>query len=51
MAELLLPLGAIVLTLAWGAWREYANGNRRDAALLAGCGASGAVATAVAVLA
>ena len=51
MPELLWPLGAVVLTLLLGAWREAANGNRRDAALLAGFGASGALATAYAVLA
>ena len=51
MPELLWPLGAVVLTLLLSAWREAANGNRRDAALLAGFGASGALATAVTVLA
>ena len=50
MSELLWPLAAVVLTVLLGAWREYANGNRRDAALLAGVGASGALATAAAVL-
>ena len=35
MSELLWPLAAVVLTVLLGAWREYANGNRRDAALLA----------------
>ena len=49
MPELMWPLGAVVLTLLLGAWREAANGNRRDAALLAGFGASGALATAAAV--
>ena len=34
MPELLWPLGAVVSTLLFGAWREAANGNRRDAALL-----------------
>jgi hypothetical protein len=51
MPELLLPLGAVVSTLLYAAWREAANGNRRDAALLAGLGASGALATAFALLA
>jgi hypothetical protein len=51
MPELLWPLGAVVSTLLYGAWREAANGNRRDAALLAGLGTSGAMATAFAVLA
>ena len=46
MSELLWPLGAVVLTVLLGAWREYANGNRRDAALLAWFGSSGALATA-----
>ena len=50
MSELLWPLAAVVLTVLLGAWREYTNGNRRDAALLAGVGASGALATAAAVL-
>jgi hypothetical protein len=49
MPELMWPLGAVVLTLLLGAWREAANGNRRDAALLAGFGASGALATAAVV--
>lgn len=51
MAELLWPLGAVVSTLLYGAWREAANGNRRDATLLAGLGSSGAMATAFALLA
>lgn len=51
MPELLLPMGAIVATLVLGAWREYASGNRRDAALMAGFGASGAAATAFAAFA
>lgn len=51
MPELMWPLGAVVSTLLFGAWHEAANGNRRVAALLAGIGASGALATAVALLA
>jgi hypothetical protein len=51
MPELMGPLGAVVSTLLYGAWREVANGNRRDAALLAGLGASGALATAFSLLA
>jgi hypothetical protein len=50
MPELLWPLGAVVLTLLLGAWREAVDGNRRDAALLAGFGVSGALTTAAALL-
>ena len=39
----LSALGAIVFLLAW---REYASDNRRDAKLLAACGAGGILAGA-----
>ena len=40
----LLALLAAVMML--GAWREHANDNRRDAKLLAACGAGGMLAGA-----
>ena len=48
MSDFLLVAIVLMATLFFSAWREYADGNVRDASLLGGVGASGAVAAIVA---
>lgn len=50
MAELALSFGSLGVLFLWCAWRESIAQNRRDAQLLAACGAGGVVAGAVAWL-
>lgn len=47
-----VALGALALAAAmlYGAWREYAAGNRRDARLLVAMGAASLAGSAVALL-
>ena len=47
-APAIVSLGVLILL---GAWREYARDNRRDAKLLAACGAGGMLAGAAVWLA
>ena len=46
MADYALPMGLLGILFLWCAWREYAAENRRDAKLLAACGAGGVLAGA-----
>jgi hypothetical protein len=40
MTEFLLPVATVGICMLWAAWRDHANGNKRDSALLAGLGVS-----------
>ena len=51
MADYAFPIAALGMLILLGAWREYAGGNRRDAKLIAACGASGVLAGAAVWLA
>lgn len=46
MSDLALATAALGLLLLFGAWREYASENRRDAKLLTAYGAGGMLAGA-----
>ena len=46
MSEYALATASLGVLLLLGAWREYARENRRDAKLLAACGAGGMLAGA-----
>ena len=46
MSDYALALAALGLIVFLLAWREYASENRRDAKLLAACGAGGILAGA-----
>lgn len=46
MSDYALSLAALGLIVFLLAWREYASENRRDAKLLAACGAGGILAGA-----
>ena len=51
MSDFALAIAALGVLLLFGAWREYASDNRRDAKLLAACGAGGMLAGAAVWLA
>ncbi|MDP2818657.1 MAG: hypothetical protein Q8O29_10370 [Polaromonas sp.] len=44
MTAYALPIAALGVLILWCAWREYVADNRRDARLMAACGASGILA-------
>lgn len=44
MSDYALPIASLGILILLCAWREYASGNRRDAKLLAACGAGGMLA-------
>lgn len=46
MAEYALPIALLGTLFLWCAWREHVAENRRDAKLLATCGAIGVLAGA-----
>ena len=50
MSDYALLIASLGILLLLGAWREYASDNRRDARLLAACGAGGMLAGAAAWL-
>ena len=47
MADVVFVIALLTAVILLGAWREYANDNRRDARLLAAVGAGGVLASAV----
>ncbi|MDO8440778.1 MAG: hypothetical protein Q7S97_06175 [Polaromonas sp.] len=47
MSDYALAIASLGVLMLLGAWREYASDNRRDARLLAACGAGGMLAGAV----
>ena len=47
MADYDPPIAALGALFLWCAWREYVGEKRRDAKLLAACGAGGVLAGAV----
>jgi len=51
MSDFALAGAALGVLLLFGAWREYARENQRDAELLAACGAGGMLAGAAVWLA
>jgi hypothetical protein len=46
MSEYVLAFAALGVIVLLGAWREYTSDNRRDAKLLAACGAGAILAGA-----
>lgn len=50
MSAYAFPVAALGALILWCAWREHVADNRRDARLMAACGASGVIAGAVAWL-
>lgn len=46
MSNYALAIASLGVLILLGAWREYASDNRRDAKLLAACGAGGILAGA-----
>ncbi len=51
MLDYALPIAALGVLILWCAWYEYVRDNRRDAKLLAACGAGGMLAGAAVWLA
>lgn len=50
MSDYALPFAALGVLILFCAWREYASDNRRDARLIAACGAGSMLAGAAAWL-
>lgn len=48
MSDYALPIASLGVLMLLGAWCEYASDKRRDAELLAACGAGGVLAGAAA---
>ena len=46
MADYAIPIALLGSLFLWCGWREYVAQNRRDARLLAACGAGGVLAGA-----
>jgi len=44
MSAYALPMAALGALILWCAWREYVADNRRDARIMAACGAGGILA-------
>ncbi len=51
MSDYALPIASLGVLILFCAWREYAGDNRRDAKLMAACGAGSVLAGAAAWLA
>ena len=51
MSDYALPIASLGILILLCGWREYASDNRRDAKLLAACGAGGMLAGAAVWLA
>jgi hypothetical protein len=46
MTDFLMPIATIGMCMLWVAWRDHANGNKRDSALMAGLGVSTVLSSA-----
>ena len=46
MSDYVFLIAMLTTVILLGAWREYANDNRRDATILAVCGAGGMLTAA-----